>query len=81
MREDDSVSPDYDKPSSNPWSQCAVLVDVVMSSVCLCKNSQSLLVKVTYPCVTSRQCATAALNDVRQYLTDEGGQVAVGQVT
>ncbi|TNN49670.1 6-phosphofructo-2-kinase/fructose-2,6-bisphosphatase 4 [Liparis tanakae] len=24
-----------------------------------------------------RQCASAALNDVRQYLTDEGGQVAV----
>lgn len=27
--------------------------------------------------VCSRQCALAALNDVRQYLTDEGGQVAV----
>lgn len=26
-----------------------------------------------------RQCASAALNDVRQYLTQEGGQVAVGQ--
>lgn len=27
-----------------------------------------------------RQCASAALNDVRQYLTEQGGQVAVGQV-
>lgn len=26
-----------------------------------------------------RKCASAALNDVRQYLTQEGGQVAVGQ--
>ncbi|XP_062318006.1 6-phosphofructo-2-kinase/fructose-2,6-bisphosphatase 4a isoform X2 [Osmerus eperlanus] len=28
-----------------------------------------------------QQCATAALNDVRQYLTDEGGQVAVFDAT
>ena len=29
-------------------------------------------------CNLCRQCASAALNDVRQYLTEEGGQVAVG---
>lgn len=29
-------------------------------------------------CHLCRQCASAALNDVRQYLTEEGGQVAVG---
>lgn len=28
-------------------------------------------------CVCARQCALAALNDVRQYLGEEGGQVAV----
>ena len=27
-----------------------------------------------------RHCASAALNDVRQYLSDEGGQVAVSPV-
>lgn len=27
-----------------------------------------------------RQCASAALNDVRQYLTEDGGQVAVSQM-
>lgn len=27
-----------------------------------------------------RQCALAALNDVRQFLTDEGGQVAVRKI-
>lgn len=31
-------------------------------------------------CDLYRQCASAALNDVRQYLTEEGGQVAVGQM-
>uniref|UniRef100_A0A672KR69 6-phosphofructo-2-kinase/fructose-2,6-bisphosphatase 4-like n=1 Tax=Sinocyclocheilus grahami TaxID=75366 RepID=A0A672KR69_SINGR len=31
--------------------------------------------------VSSRQCALAALNDVRQFLTDEGGQVAVFDAT
>lgn len=31
-------------------------------------------------CDVYRQCASAALNDVRQYLTEDGGQVAVGQM-
>lgn len=44
-------------------------------------SSANLNRKIIFVCRSCRQCALSALNDVRQYLSVEGGQVAVSPVT